>query len=170
MANLSLLRLWLHWIASFEHRQYCRLIIWKYLVAALVPVSEEVCRSVDVYQRGKLLTLELKTGTWLWPPVWWPWWPGLWLPWLGWPWWPWKECLSQFWQLFNFINNSLLTAIWIYSYLSKTRMYWAVLGCTGLHMTGCARLYWALLSCTRLYWAVLGCTELFLAVLRCAEL
>ena len=32
-------------------------------VAALVPVSEEVCRSVDVYQRGKLLTLELKTGT-----------------------------------------------------------------------------------------------------------
>ena len=33
------------------------------MVAALVPVSEEVCRSVDVYQRGKLLTLELKTGT-----------------------------------------------------------------------------------------------------------
>lgn len=63
MANLSLLGLWLHWTASVEHRQYCRLIIWKYLVAALVPVSEEVCRSVDVYQRGKLLTLELKTGT-----------------------------------------------------------------------------------------------------------
>ena len=63
MANLSLLGLWLHWTASVEHRQYCRLIIWIYLVAALVPVSEEVCRSVDVYQRGKLLTLELKTGT-----------------------------------------------------------------------------------------------------------
>ena len=63
MANLSLLGLWLHWTASVEHRQYCRLIIWKYLVAALIPVSEEVCRSVNVYQRGKLLTLELKTGT-----------------------------------------------------------------------------------------------------------
>ena len=63
MANLSLLGLSLHWTASVEHRQYCRLIIWIYLVAALVPVSEEVCRSVDVYQRGKLLTLELKTGT-----------------------------------------------------------------------------------------------------------
>ena len=63
MANLSLLGLSLHWTASVEHRQYCRLIIWIYLVAALVPVSEEVCRSFDVYQRGKLLTSELKTGT-----------------------------------------------------------------------------------------------------------
>ena len=35
------------------------------MVAALVPVSEEVCRSVDVYKRGKLLTLEPKTGTFL---------------------------------------------------------------------------------------------------------
>jgi len=29
------------------------------------------------------------------------------------------------------------------------------LGCTELHITGCARLYWALQSCTRLCWAVL---------------
>ena len=83
----------------------------------------------------------------------------------GWPWWPWKECLSQFWQLFNFINNSLLTAIWIYSYLSKTRMYWAVLGCTELHITGCAWLYWALQSYTRLCWAVLGYNGLCSTVL-----
>ena len=100
------------------------------------------------------------------PPVWWPWWPGLWLSWLGWPWWPWKEC--QFGQLFNFINNSLLTDRWIYSYLSKSRMYWAVLGCTELHVTGCARLYWA----ARLCWADLGCSGMwcpkqYLAVLGC---
>ena len=33
MANLSLLGLWLHWTASVEHRQYCRLIIGLYWAA-----------------------------------------------------------------------------------------------------------------------------------------
>ena len=37
----------------------------KYLVAALVPKSEDkiVFRCVEIYQRGKLLTLEQKAGT-----------------------------------------------------------------------------------------------------------
>merc|ERR1712012_1379030 len=40
--------------------------------------------------------------------------------------------------------------------ISKTRMYWAVLGCTELHITGCARFYRALQSYTKLCRAVLG--------------
>ena len=144
MANLSLLGLWLHWTASVEHRQYCRLIIWKYLVAALVPVSEEVCRSVDVYQRGKLLTLELKTGTLLKLGV------------------RFKVTLVVVNLLWNIGN-----VIWVEAY-HYFQVILLIIG--GNFIQGCARLYWALLSCTKLYWAVLGCTELFLAVLRCAEL
>ena len=164
MANLSLLGLWLHWTASVEHRQYCRLIIWKYLVAALVPVSEEVCRSVDVYQRGKLLTLELKTGTLLKLGV------------------RFKVTLVVVNLLWNIGN-----VIWVeaYHYFQVILLiiggnwgqFWAVLGCIGLYraeissaLQGCTGLCWAVLGCAGLYWDITGSAWLYWADLGCTGL